>query len=34
MKKCDVIEGKSYVIIKFIGFNEIIKIYIYRNCSC
>lgn len=34
MKKCDVAEGKSYAIIKPIGFNETTKIHILRNCSC
>lgn len=34
MKKCDVTEGKSYAIIKPIGFNETTKIHIHRNCSC
>lgn len=34
MKICDIMGGKNYVIIKFIGFNEIIKVYIYRSCSC
>ncbi|XP_067602287.1 integrin beta-8 isoform X1 [Pseudorca crassidens] len=34
MEKCDVMEGKSYAIIKPIGFNETTKIHIHRNCSC
>uniref|UniRef100_A0A8I3WHF1 Integrin beta n=1 Tax=Callithrix jacchus TaxID=9483 RepID=A0A8I3WHF1_CALJA len=34
MKKCDVTGGKSYAIIKPIGFNETTKIHIHRNCSC
>ncbi|XP_076978341.1 integrin beta-8 isoform X2 [Tamandua tetradactyla] len=34
MKKCDVTGGKSYAIIKPIGFNETTKILIHRNCSC
>ncbi|XP_036183845.1 integrin beta-8 isoform X3 [Myotis myotis] len=34
MKKCDVTGGKSYAMIKPIGFNETTKIHIHRNCSC
>ncbi|KAF4019989.1 hypothetical protein G4228_012059, partial [Cervus hanglu yarkandensis] len=34
MEKCDVTGGKSYAIIKPIGFNETTKIHIHRNCSC
>lgn len=34
MKTCDVTGGKSYAIIKPIGFNETTKIHIHRNCSC
>ncbi|XP_033613030.1 integrin beta-8 isoform X2 [Fukomys damarensis] len=34
MKSCDVTGGKSYAIIKPIGFNETTKVHIHRSCSC
>ncbi|XP_004702767.1 integrin beta-8 [Echinops telfairi] len=34
MEKCDVTGGKSYAIIKPIGFNETTTVHIHRNCSC
>ncbi|XP_020848927.1 integrin beta-8 isoform X2 [Phascolarctos cinereus] len=34
MDVCDGAGGRSYAIIKPIGFNESTKVHIYRNCSC
>ncbi|XP_068944845.1 integrin beta-8 isoform X2 [Petaurus breviceps papuanus] len=34
MDGCEGAGGKSYAIIKPIGFNESTKVHIYRNCSC
>ncbi|XP_074196927.1 integrin beta-8 isoform X4 [Rhinolophus sinicus] len=34
MERCDVTRGKSYAVIKPIGFNETTKIHIHKNCSC
>ncbi|XP_042712293.1 integrin beta-8 isoform X2 [Chrysemys picta bellii] len=34
MKGCGITEGRKYVIIKPIGFNETTIINIYKNCAC
>ncbi|XP_012879439.1 PREDICTED: integrin beta-8 [Dipodomys ordii] len=34
MKNCEVTGGKSFAILKPIGFNETTKIHIHRSCRC